>query len=88
MEPASKIIELCGGFEAVAKMTGRSVIRVRCWTYPKEKGGTGGHIPAEVQSKLLEAANRNSISLTPNHFFPSFDKAYDENPPSDREDTA
>lgn len=69
MEPASTIIEICGGFRAVSKMTGRDETRVRRWTYPKEKGGTGGLIPAEIAQVLMSKAIATGIPLTPEHFF-------------------
>jgi hypothetical protein len=69
MEPANTIIEICGGFRAVADMTQRSEVRVRRWTYPKDRGGTGGLIPAECQQLLLTAARARGIGLRPDHFF-------------------
>lgn len=72
MEPAITIIKLCGGFSAVAEMTGRSEIRVRRWTYPKDRGGTSGLIPSDCQAKLLSAAQERGIKLRPEHFFPAF----------------
>lgn len=77
MEPALTIIEICGGVAAVAAMTGRSEARVRRWTYPKDRGGSDGIIPAEVQIALLGCATRRGIDLKPAHFFPWFS----ENPP-------
>lgn len=74
MEPANTIIQLCGGFQAVADMTGRDVSRIHRWTYSKEKGGTGGVIPADVQAQLLSEAVRRGLPLTPHHFFPEFPK--------------
>lgn len=71
MEPASTIIEICGGFRAVAEMTGRNVSNIHRWTYPKMKGGTGGRIPTEMQDKLLAEANRRGLPLGPHHFFGS-----------------
>lgn len=70
MEPASTIIEVCGGFRAVAEITGRDETRVRRWTYAKEKGGSGGLIPSECQQVLMEEARRRGLPLTPEHFFP------------------
>ncbi len=70
MEPASTIISLCGGFEAVARMTNRSEVRVRRWTYPKSRGGTDGLIPSDCQKILMNAARRDGLPLTPMHFFP------------------
>lgn len=70
MEPAKTIIEICGGFDAVAEMVGRHQTRVRRWTYPRDKGGTGGLIPSDMQAPLLEAARKRGIKLKPDHFFP------------------
>lgn len=70
MEPAQTIIELCGGFRAVAQITGRDETRVRRWTYPKDRGGTGGLIPAECQVLLMAAARERGLPLTAEHFFP------------------
>jgi hypothetical protein len=50
-------------------MTGRSGVRVRRWTYPKERGGTGGLIPAECQQAILTQARLRLLPLTPAHFF-------------------
>lgn len=69
MEPASKIIEMCGGFAVVAEICQRSEVRVRRWTYPKERGGTNGLIPAECQGPLLRGARARGIELHPAHFF-------------------
>jgi hypothetical protein len=70
MEPANTIIAICGGFQAVAEMTGRSEVRVRRWTYSKEKGGTDGLIPSDMAKLLLSEARARGIALTPEHFFP------------------
>lgn len=70
MEPASTIINICGGFEAVARMTGRSEVRVRRWTYPKSRGGSDGLIPADISQRLMAEARRAGIDLRPEHFFP------------------
>lgn len=69
MEPAKTVIELCGGFDAVASMTGRTSLRVRRWTYPKDRGGTGGLIPSDCQQALLEQARLRGVMLEPRHFF-------------------
>lgn len=67
MEPAQSIINLCGGYAAVAAMVARSEIRIRRWTYPKDRGGTGGMIPTDMQKPLIEAAQAKGIALTPDH---------------------
>lgn len=69
LEPAHTIIRICGGFEAVARMTGREVTRVRRWTYTREKGGTGGLIPSDIQPVLMKEARAQGIDLRPEHFF-------------------
>lgn len=69
--PAEKVIQVCGGHEAVAEMCGVHVSRVYRWTYPIDRGGTGGIIPAKHQGKLLEEARRRDLPLKPEHFFAS-----------------
>lgn len=69
MNPAQTVITICGGFRAVAEMTGRDEISVRRWTYPKDRGGTGGLIPSECQQVLLDAAKGRKLPLRPEHFF-------------------
>lgn len=71
MEPARTIIDLCGGFASVAAITGRHPTRVRRWTYPVDRGGTGGLIPAKCQRPLLTRAKELGIDLRPEHFFPA-----------------
>jgi len=72
LEPAQTIITLCGGFAAVAEVTGRSEGRVRRWTYTVERGGTGGLIPAEIQQILMRESPARGWGLRPEHFFPEF----------------
>lgn len=69
LEPAHTVIKICGGFEATAAMADRSEVRVRRWTYTKEKGGTGGLIPADCQQRLLDEARSRGLPLRPEHFF-------------------
>lgn len=69
MEPATTIISICGGFQAVADMTGRTLTRVHRWTYPKEKGGTNGLIPSDAAQVLMAAARARGLPLEPEHFF-------------------
>lgn len=83
--PAENVIKICGGFAAVAELTGRDETRVRRWTYPKERGGTGGLIPTDVQIPLLHGARARGIDLRPEHFFPS---DVQESPGSDHEGDA
>lgn len=71
LEPARTVIEICGGFAATARLADRDTTRVHRWTYPKERGGTGGLIPADCQVALLKAAKDAGIDLRPEHFFTS-----------------
>lgn len=69
LNPAHHIIEKCGGLDRVAEMTGRHKSRVLRWTWPKERGGTDGLIPSQVQIALLDAARHRGIDLSPEDFF-------------------
>lgn len=56
-------------------MVGRSYGRVLRWTYSKERGGTGGLIPADMQPILLRVAREEGLPLTPDDFFKEEDAA-------------
>lgn len=64
--PAQNIIDKLGGAQAVADLLDLNVTSVHRWTYPKAKGGTGGHVPSRHQSALLSKANGK---LKPRDFF-------------------
>lgn len=66
---AARVIDKCGGPERVAEMLGVHVSRVYRWTYPKERGGTGGTIPTRHQNDLLTKARDNGCTLQPSDFF-------------------
>jgi len=61
---ASHIFEKVGngseraGRQAIAELTGLTPKQMRCWTYPKEKGGTGGLIPSKYHAIILGAFPR------------------------------
>jgi hypothetical protein len=69
MNPASAIIEKCGGPKAVAAMLDVDVSNVHRWTYPKSRGGTGGVIPTRHQRRLLDEAKAKGVKLKPADFF-------------------
>lgn len=69
MNPASRVIEKCGGPAIVAEITGVHVSRVHRWTYSKERGGSEGRIPAQHQQALLDAARERNFPLAPEDFF-------------------
>lgn len=69
LEPASTVLAKIGGVEIAAQITGKHVSRIYRWTYPRNKGGTGGVIPHEDATKLLKHASDHKIALTPSDFF-------------------
>jgi len=69
MSIAQSVIKKCGGAARVAKITGRTEATVYRWTYDKEKGGTGGLIPSDMQVKLMDAAREGLIDLCADDFF-------------------
>lgn len=40
------------------------------WTYPREKGGTGGVIPTAALPLLIRAARMEGLFLTPEDLYP------------------
>jgi hypothetical protein len=92
LEPAHTVITICGGYAETARMAGRSEVRIRRWEYTKEKGGTGGLIPADCQQVLLDAACAEGKDLRPEHFFaragqpaPEVATPTPETPPSEKD---
>lgn len=71
LDPARSVIAKLGGVDAVATITGKHVSRIYRWTYPREKGGTGGVVPHEDATKLLAHAKANGLDLTAEDFFAS-----------------
>jgi len=71
MSIAESVIRKCGGPVRVAGWLGLSVTQVYRWTYPRERGGTGGVVPARRQGELLAKAQAAGIDLTPADFFPA-----------------
>jgi hypothetical protein len=68
--PAELVIGKFGGHARVAEILGVDVSRVHRWTYPKERGGTGGFIPQRHQTRLLDEARLEGLDLAPADFFP------------------
>lgn len=69
MKPASHVIEKCGGLAETARLSGRDRSRVSRWCAPKERGGSGGLIPSDVQPILIANARSEGIDLRPDDFF-------------------
>lgn len=65
---AARLIRLCG-IANLAKWSGRSVTQVYRWDYAKEKGGSGGIVPAAHYQAILNGARKAGIDLSPNDFF-------------------
>lgn len=66
---AAHVIAKVGGVDAVASALGLNVSTVHRWTYPKERGGTGGTVPTKHQRELLAVARERGIDLSPADFF-------------------
>lgn len=69
LEPARSVIEKIGGVDAVATVTGKHVSRIYRWTYPRNRGGTGGVVPHDDATKLLIHAEKKGIALRASDFF-------------------
>lgn len=61
---ASNIISKFGGAYKLSEVIGIDVSQIYRWTYPKEKGGTGGSIPARHFSTILNDAEKMGIKLS------------------------
>jgi hypothetical protein len=69
MTIAKRIIEKCGGVAKTAALIGQSESWVYRWTYPKDKGGTGGLVPRSAQEALLAASKDGKVQIAPADFF-------------------
>lgn len=64
MEPAASIIGALGGPAAVAEYLKTADNTPYRWTYPRDKGGTGGVIPHWHHDDLLRMAADKGVLLT------------------------
>lgn len=70
LSPVAKhVIEKCGGVKAAARLSKRTLATVHRWRHERERGGTGGLIPADAQVVLMAAAIRGEVDLQPADFF-------------------
>lgn len=69
LDPALSVIKSLGGFEKVAEITKKHISRVYRWTYPKDRGGTGGFIPQADAEILLAHAKAHDLPVTAESFF-------------------
>lgn len=56
--PAARMIARFG-VENIARWTGRHRSRVHAWTWPSNRGGTGGVIPARSRQAIIHGAHRD-----------------------------
>jgi len=69
MTPAHDIIDLVGGVQAMADLTGVDPSNVHRWTYPKARGGTDGLIPVRHHKRIIDSEAGKAAKLTHNDFF-------------------
>ena len=76
---AALIIKLFGGVKSLANAINKDPATIYRWTYPKNKGGTGGLIPSAALRKITEAAQHLNISLY-EHEFITLDQRHSSSP--------
>lgn len=62
--PAAKVIKAFGGVRATARRLNRNSSTISRWQIERERGGTGGRIPASLQGEILELAKEDGLLLT------------------------
>ena len=67
--PAENVIRKSGGAQVVADWCEVDVSNVHRWTYPKDRGGSEGLIPARHQQIILERARKAGVDVQPSDFF-------------------
>lgn len=63
LSPSRKARHVLGS-RRLAELCERTTDAIRKWDRPKSKGGTGGLIPAEFQSRILVVARAEDLPLT------------------------
>ncbi len=67
--PAEHVIEKSGGAQVVADWCKIDVSNVHRWTYPKDRGGSDGVIPARHQPVIIAKAREAGKDVGPSDFF-------------------
>lgn len=73
--PAERVICKCGngdfskGLDTIERWTGVHRSRLHRWTYPRNRGGTGGLIPAWHQQIIFIHARREDKGIVSSDFF-------------------
>lgn len=80
LNPAHDIIAALGGNTAVGAICGVSRTSVWKWSQPREYGGTGGIIPSQHASKLIDAGKRAGVEIPLAAFIAGADEAVARNP--------
>lgn len=62
---AQRVIDKCGGAQALADAIGYHVTAVYQWPKPRSKRGTGGLIPSRARRRILEGIRDGKLPLTP-----------------------
>jgi hypothetical protein len=70
-QQSSRIIDKFGGARRLAKLLGFEPSRVYKWTYPKEKGGTDGLVPAACIRAIQSLAELEGVVLTESDWAPT-----------------
>lgn len=70
LNPAFRIIDACGGVDAVVAATGVHFTRVYGWMAPKDgsRRGTGGTIPVKHWPRLMALASERGHDLKAEDF--------------------
>ena len=61
---AINVINKFGGAYQLAEAIGVSHVSVYRWTYPPEKGGSGGWVPAHNIDNILKVAKEKGIDMS------------------------
>lgn len=59
-----------GGLTVTAEAARVTVTSVQRWRLPREKGGTGGHVPMKHVQSILDAAHEAGVGLDFSDFAP------------------
>lgn len=54
LEPAARVVQICGGIEETARLIGRDRSVVNRWLLAKSAGGTAGRVPMHHATALLQ----------------------------------
>ena len=67
---AGRIIEKFGGHKRLAAILGVHRATIYRWTWPRERGGTGGVIPTKMVDRVIRAARVEGIFLSTSDLVP------------------